>query len=50
MIEIVQFLRTLAHQTIVLARQCPDRKTAHGLEELAVELMDKALELEEDYE
>jgi len=49
MIEIVHFLRTVAHRCIVLARQCPDTKTAHGLEELAVEIMDKALDIEELY-
>jgi hypothetical protein len=49
MLEIVNFLRTIAHRCIVLARQCPDTKTGHGLEELAVELMEKALEIEKQY-
>jgi hypothetical protein len=50
MIELVPFLRTVAHRCIILARQCPDTKTAHGLEELAVEIMGKALDLEERYD
>jgi len=47
MIEIVNFLRTVAQRCTTLARQCPDTKTAHGLEELGVELMGKALEIEQ---
>jgi len=50
MIEIVHFLRTTAHRCVTLARQCPDTKIAHGLEELAVEIMAKALDLEEQYD
>jgi len=50
MIETIHFLRTAAHRCITLARQCPDAKTAHGLEELAVEIMAKALEIEEQYD
>jgi len=50
MIEIVHFLRTAAHCCITLARECPDTKTAHGLEALAAEIMGKALDLEEQYD
>jgi hypothetical protein len=50
MVEIVHFLRTVAQRCITLARQCPDTKTTHGLEELGVELMGKALEIEKQYD
>jgi hypothetical protein len=44
--ELVNYLRNIAQQCIVLARNCPHTKTAHGLEALAVDLMAKALDIE----
>ena len=43
--EIVQYLRATALTCMRLARVCPDPATAHGLEEVAVDLMAKAAEL-----
>jgi len=45
-IGIVAYLRDVAHTCIVFARGCPHVETAHGLEELAADLMAKALEVE----
>jgi hypothetical protein len=44
--EIVRYLREIAHTCVAFARGCPHGETAHGLEELAADLMAKALELE----
>ena len=44
--EIVRYLRDVAHTCVTFARGCPHVETAHGLEELAADLMAKALELE----
>jgi len=49
MVEIVKYLRELAQTCIRLARVCPDPATAHGLEEIATDLMVKAQELEQAY-
>lgn len=40
------YLREKAHYCTVLARNCPDLRTAQALEGLGVELMVKAAELE----
>jgi hypothetical protein len=48
-IDMTNYLRALAQTCIRLARSCPDRATAHGLEELAADLMKKVEELEELY-
>jgi hypothetical protein len=47
--DIVKYLRGLAQTCIRLARACPDSATAHGLEEIATDLMVKAQELEQAY-
>jgi hypothetical protein len=44
--ELAQYLRQMAQTCTRLARICPDITTAHGLEEIAVDLMAKARELE----
>jgi hypothetical protein len=44
--EIVIYLREMAQTCTRLARACPDLSTSHGLEEVAVDLMMKAKELE----
>ena len=43
---IVAYLRDVAQTCITFARTCPHVETAHGLEELAADLMAKALEIE----
>ena len=43
-------LRELAQRCTRLARDCPHQPTAHGLEELALELMVKAQDLEQKYD
>lgn len=45
--EIVKYLREAAQTCVSLARACPHRATALGLDELAVDMMAKAKELEE---
>ena len=47
--EITNYLRSRAHTCILLARACPDMPTSRGLEELAIDLMAKAKEIEELY-
>jgi hypothetical protein len=47
MLEIIQYLRERALTCTRLARACPDLSTSHGLEEVALDLMAKAKELEE---
>jgi hypothetical protein len=47
--DTVHYLRTIAQTCVRLARTCPHAATAHGLEELAVDLMAKASELEREY-
>jgi hypothetical protein len=42
-----QYLREQAHYCVALARACPRRSTSQALEELGVELMEKAAEVEE---
>ena len=44
--EMVAYLRDVAHTCVAFARSCPHVETAHGLEELAADLMAKALEVE----
>jgi hypothetical protein len=46
MVDIVRYLRETAQTCTRLARACPHLATAHGLEEVAVDLMAKAQELE----
>jgi hypothetical protein len=43
---IITYLREMAETCISVARACPHRTTAHGLEEIAADLMAKAKELE----
>ena len=50
MTETIKYLREIAHTCTRLARTCPDVATSHGLEEIAVDLMAKAQELEHHYE
>lgn len=45
--DIVKYLRDIAQTCARLARACPDRATSHGLEEVAVDLMAKAKEIEQ---
>ena len=45
--EIIKYLREIAQTCISLARACPHRATALGLEEVAADMMAKAKELEE---
>jgi hypothetical protein len=49
MLETIKYLRDTAHTCTRLARACPDVATAHGLEEIAIDLMAKAQELESHY-
>jgi len=44
--EFVSELRNIALHCIGLARGCPHKETAFGLEEIAASLTEKALELE----
>jgi len=45
--EIIKYLRDTAQTCVRLSRACPDRATSLALEEVAVDLMAKAKELEE---
>jgi hypothetical protein len=47
--ETVQYMRELAQTCTRLARTCPHRATSHALEEVAIDLMAKAHELEREY-
>jgi hypothetical protein len=47
MLEVIEYLRDLAQTCTRLARACPHLATAHGLEEVAHDLMAKAKELED---
>jgi hypothetical protein len=47
--EITNYIRSMAQTCVLLARACPDRPTARGLEEMAIDLMAKAKEIEELY-
>ena len=44
--DIVGYLRATAQSCIRLVQSCPHTETAHGLEAIAVDLMEKALEVE----
>ncbi len=46
-LEITKYLREIAQTCISLARVCPHRATALGLEEVAADMMAKAKELED---
>ena len=46
--DTVKYLREMAQTCVRLARACPHLATAHGLEELATDLMTKARELESE--
>jgi hypothetical protein len=45
--EVIKYLRDLAQTCTRLARACPHVATSHGLEEIALDLMAKAKELED---
>jgi len=49
MLETIKYLRDIAQTCTRLARACPDVATAHRLEEIAVDLMAKANELEREF-
>jgi hypothetical protein len=49
MLEIIRYLRELAHDCARIARDCPYPRTARVLEELAVDIMAKAKEIEDLY-
>lgn len=49
MLEMIKYLRETAHACTRMAHVCPHAETAHGLEEIAVDLMAKAQELESQY-
>lgn len=44
--EVIKYLRETAQMCVSLARACPHRATALGLEEVAADMMAKAKELE----
>jgi hypothetical protein len=46
-LEIAKYLRDLAQTCTRLARTCPHSATSRGLEEIAIDLMAKAKELED---
>lgn len=48
--ELITYLRELAQTCVRIARACPHKPSAHGLEEIATDLMVKAKELENTYE
>jgi CheY-like chemotaxis protein len=45
--KVVEYLREIAQTCIRFARACPHPPTSHGLEEIAMDLMAKAKELEQ---
>jgi hypothetical protein len=45
--EIIRYLREMAQTCTSLARVCPHPATAHGLEEIAHDLMARAKDLED---
>jgi hypothetical protein len=47
MIEVIKYLREIAQTCTLLARACPHLPTSRGLEEVALDLMMKARELEQ---
>ena len=47
--EITNYLRSMAHTCILLARACSDMATSRSLEEVDIDLMAKAKEIEELY-
>jgi hypothetical protein len=49
MTDVIKYLRDVAQTCIRLARACPDLPTSRGLEEVAMDLMTKAQELEQLY-
>jgi hypothetical protein len=49
MLEVIQYLRDLAHDCARIARDCPYPRTSRVLEELAVDIMAKAKEIEDLY-
>jgi hypothetical protein len=49
MLEIIRYLRELAHDCARIARDCPYPRTSRVLEELAVDIMAKAKEIEDLY-
>lgn len=49
MLEVIKYLRDTAQACTRLARICPHAETANGLEEIAIDLMARAQELESHY-
>jgi hypothetical protein len=49
MLEVIRYLRELAHDCGRIARDCPYPRTSRVLEELAVDIMAKAKEIEDLY-
>jgi len=49
MIDTVNCLRDIAQSCTRLARACPHKPTAHALEEVAVDLMARAREIEREF-
>jgi hypothetical protein len=47
MLADIDYLRGCAQRCASLARDCPDIATSQALEELSIELMDKAAELDQ---
>jgi len=47
--DTIVYLRATAQTCMRLARACPHQATSHGLEEVAVDLMAKAQELEREF-
>jgi hypothetical protein len=45
--DVIDYLRDKAQKCTRLGRECPHQTTAHGLEELGLDLMLKAQELEQ---
>ena len=50
MMDTIKYLREIAQACTRLARTCPHLSTSHGLEEIAVDLMAKAHELERHFD
>jgi hypothetical protein len=44
--QVIQYLRDMAHRCVRLARNCRDDQTADELEDMSVEIMEKASELD----
>ena len=42
-----EYLRAKTHDCVRLARRCPDRKTAHELEAMSVEFLNRAARIQQ---